>query len=754
MMAEWHQLPEDQYKVPESSLTLPRSQAILAAVARRTDLSLEWCALFQRDSQPLLETIVVDFACDGVPNRNQVGIEIPERIVIRIAPDKNLPIEVRALRKGFPLLLHQNAVEPNTAPSLCLYAEPQAAVNRSWTAERFLQRIEEWLIRAATGSLHLDDQPVEQLFFTTRSELVLPHDYEARRNEPNLKAWGTASAERTNKGCTYTLHWDSAEQQKQAKLLDLLIVSLSPVVHGRPEENPVTLGQLHDIFVQRGADVAGSLREAIRSRVSSAGRNENDQDGSTMILLEIPVVRHAGGPVERTFRRAFLVMKGFLDLGQSLTVLMRHERKFYAESSGILQPIQSDEWRSIAIEGIDVLFAMSKTLARLHSGVIQSGPICVLVGAGSLGAAMLDCWLRSGWGTWSVVDNDYLKPHNLARHPAESWAIGLNKAVAAAARANELGQGANQVTAFPLSGLDDANPELQQAFANAQLVVDVTTDLDFPRKSSQAENKARHATTFLTPSAKSSVLMIEDEKRGARLRTLEAQYYRALLNEPWGETHLLGHSGRQWTGAGCRDKSTVMPYTAVLVHAANLAEQVRAHLESPEACIQVWTRNPATGDVLNRCVPCTNERSIGLGQVTISIDEGLITKLRALRQAQLPGETGGILLGYHDFNLNLLVVVDASPAPTDSEATATTFKRGTAGVKQIIESAATRTVNIVQYIGEWHSHPPKVSAYPSVDDKIQVLNLAAVLAEDGLPVLSLIVGDGSNELMAMLGAAI
>lgn len=753
-MAEWHQLPEDQYKVPATSLTLPRSQAILAAVARRTDLSLEWCALFQRDNQPLLETLVVDFACDGVPNRNHVGIEIPERIAIRIATDKDLPIEVRALRKGFPLLLHQNAVEPNTAPSLCLYAEPQAAVNRSWTAERFLHRIEEWLIRAATGSLHLDDQPVEQLFFTTRSELVLPHDYEVRRIEPSLKAWGTASAERSNKGCTYTLHWDSPELQNQAKLLDLLIVSLSPVVHGRPEENPVTLGQLHDIFAQRGADVAGSLREAIRSRVSSAGRNEKEQDGSTMILLEIPVVRHTGGPVERTFRRAFLIMKGFLDLGQSLTVLMRHERKFYAESSGILQPIQSEEWRSTAIEGIDVLFAMSKKLARLHSGVIPSGPIGVLVGAGSLGAVMLDCWLRSGWGTWSVVDNDYLKPHNLVRHPAENWAIGLNKAVAAAARANEIGQGANQVTAFPVSGLDDGNPGLQQAFANAQLVVDVTTDLDFPRKVSQIENKARHATAFLTPSANGSVLMLEDEKRGARLRTLEAQYYRAILNEPWGETHLLGHNGRQWTGAGCRDKSTVMPYTAVLAHAANLVEQLRSHLESPDACIRVWTRNPATGDVLSRSVPCTSERNIGLGHITISIDEALIAKLRALRQAQLPGETGGILLGYHDFNLNLLVVVDASQAPTDSEATATTFKRGTVGVKQLIESAATRTANIVQYIGEWHSHPPKVSAYPSVDDKIQVLNLAAVLAEDGLPVLSLIVGDGSNELMAMLGAAI
>jgi integrative and conjugative element protein (TIGR02256 family) len=132
------------------------------------------------------------------------------------------------------------------------------------------------------------------------------------------------------------------------------------------------------------------------------------------------------------------------------------------------------------------------------------------------------------------------------------------------------------------------------------------------------------------------------------------------------------------------------------------------------------------------------------------LDHGLIHKLRDLREAQLPLETGGILMGYHDFNLNLLVVVDACAAPVDSDATPTTFKRGIAGVKEIIDSAAVRTAGIVQYIGEWHSHPPKVSTAPSKDDQIQLLSLATLLADDGLPALSLSVGEGP-ELTAMLG---
>lgn len=43
---------------------------------------------------------------------------------------------------------------------------------------------------------------------------------------------------------------------------------------------------------------------------------------------------------------------------------------------------------------------------------------------------------------------------------------------------------------------------------------------------------------------------IEDSERGTRLTHLEAQYYRAILTNDWGEEHLSGHYGGLIVGGG------------------------------------------------------------------------------------------------------------------------------------------------------------------------------------------------------------
>src|SRR5207249_8808560 len=82
-----------------------------------------------------------------------------------------------------------------------------------------------------------------------------------------------------------------------------------------------------------------------------------------------------------------------------------------------------------------------------------------------------------------------------------------------------------------------------------------------------------------------------------RLDVLEAQYYRLVLGAAWGETHLLGHHGNLWVGAGCRDISTVLSNEFVQLHAAVLARQLRMRSRSPDPVIQVWRMNPDTGIV-------------------------------------------------------------------------------------------------------------------------------------------------------------
>ena len=129
------------------------------------------------------------------------------------------------------------------------------------------------------------------------------------------------------------------------------------------------------------------------------------------------------------------------------------------------------------------------------------------------------------------------------------------------------------------------------------------------------------------------------------------------------------------------------------------------------------------------------------GEWTLCADEGFIDKAHEARTRKLPNETGGVLLGSYDMQRKIVYVVDCLPAPPDSEEWPTLYIRGYRRLRLKIEKIQQITVNELQYIGEWHSHPPGCSVKPSHDDR-QVFNwLSDHMKIDGLPPLMLIVGD-------------
>jgi integrative and conjugative element protein (TIGR02256 family) len=130
------------------------------------------------------------------------------------------------------------------------------------------------------------------------------------------------------------------------------------------------------------------------------------------------------------------------------------------------------------------------------------------------------------------------------------------------------------------------------------------------------------------------------------------------------------------------------------------------------------------------------------------LDKGLESKLRQLRAEKLPAESGGVLLGYHDLNLGEAVIVDVLPPPPDSRHSTGFFERGAEGLLELYGEVQRRTGNVVGYLGEWHSHPPGHNARQSPDDLLQLFKLTLGMADDGLPVIQLIVGERDLELYA------
>lgn len=235
--------------------------------------------------------------------------------------------------------------------------------------------------------------------------------------------------------------------------------------------------------------------------------------------------------------------------------------------------------------------------------------------------------------------------------------------------------------------------------------------------------------------------MLEDAERRVRTASLEAQYYRAILRSAWGTRHLTTESTVRRTGAGCRDRSLVMSAESILLHGAILARRLRLLADRDTASIGVWTCDDGNGSVSFQDVPVHDMRQATCGIWKIYWDDGLDEHLRGLRTRSLPNETGGILLGVTDHKLHTIHIVDALDAPLDSDASPEGFTRGREGVEQARQDCLTRTARMVDYVGEWHSHPRGVSANPSGLDVELLAHLATILASDGVPGVMLIVGE-------------
>jgi hypothetical protein len=732
----YHDLPDVVAVDNVDGLTIPRARTLFGAIQRQRDYSLIQLLRHPVEGAPTIEYLIVEVVCDGVPAKNTVGIHYREHLALCVHGDPKRLIEVLALRQDFPVLMHQNLGMPGAPASLCLYFEPASVTMRTWTPAAFLRRIQWWLEKSARGELHPADQPVERLFFASIYELVLPWNWAELGKNPAFRFALIQQSEHPNRGFTCFLEAIPKDMPK-VKGIAHVELTLPAVIHGIIEHAPVTLGQLADMLKRRKVDLIEALCVAIQDRVDGNGVDVSTSDNYAVILLHLPVCRTTDAEPDTVLHYAFISLASVFELGKAIGSLFVLDKKYYKD----VIPQQTTAWRDQPIFPMDVLMRNDGAAARRQSGITEEGPASVLIGAGSLGSALLNLWGRSGWGRWTVIDKDHIKPHNLSRHSAYMQHIGAPKAAVVAELHTAAMGRATEIVPLVADATDLTQESVTNTLSAATLVVDASTTLEYPRIASTVDALPRHVSVFVAPNGRSAVLLAEDAGRTQRLRTLEAQYYRALIQEDWGKTHLSGHANTFWSGAGCRDISVVMPYSRILGHASTFAEQIQCVVAHENALIRIWQRDPVLGSVEVHDVAIFPEHRFTFGELDLFIDEGVKQQLQVLRQRALPNETGGVLLGYHDFNINAVVIVAGLPAPPDSKAGPDFFKRGIAGLPEKVNDASTRTAGMVGYVGEWHSHPPGHSALPSQQDWVQFLHVAFDMNHDDMPAIQLIIGE-------------
>ncbi len=150
------------------SLGYERSKQLAIAINKNEYAHLIKC---KRDKSTDFITFQVDVE---LPQRPPVPINQIEDILIKVKDENDIP-DVFALREDFPETIHQNLVSLGSPAWLCLYEDPWVDISDTITPELFIERIREWLKRAAINELHLHDQPLEP-YLITKEKIIISED--------------------------------------------------------------------------------------------------------------------------------------------------------------------------------------------------------------------------------------------------------------------------------------------------------------------------------------------------------------------------------------------------------------------------------------------------------------------------------------------------------------------------------------------------------------------------------------------------
>ena len=690
-----------------------------------------------RASDSKNETVVFDVEVE-TPQICMHDIHSTERLAATFSGDGNAKPEVVALRADFPLVPHLNLRAEEFPRSLCLYDQPWEELQFQWTAPAFIERVRAWLSQTAQGTLHGNDQPLEPFFLGSRDTIIMPRALVANAS---MDVQWLDIVRRGNDDRFVLVARIQVEGQRRENPARFVatVVKCQPVQHGVIRRCPRTLGELHAAMQPTGLDLISTLKERL---AAYKGTRFADPSAHLILVLLIPKCRYDGGPVESTEVKSFGLNEEILEVGVRIGLWTAPHGVNYR-----IGPRTPRDGTGITMEILNAYMTLSREQSALMNDLPGRDPRpLVAVGAGTLGSQLIMNLGRGGFGSWTIVDDDLLLPHNLTRHALDGDSLGWLKAdalveminrladdepIAQALTANVLSQGKHQ------SAIDDA-------LSRSEAIIDLAASVPVGRYLAHHTASSRRVALFMNPRGTDLVLLAEDVKRHARLDCLEMQYYRALCHTADLCEHLLsGESGMSY-GQSCRDLSFRLSQDLVALYAGLGARALREALADEDATIRVWTVKAGDLSVEAIRVPVSATVDWQSDTWTIVTDKQVLDAIFRLREGKLPCETGGVLIGSYDMQRKLLYVVDVLPSPPDSEEYPTAYIRGSARLQEQVEKIRQITKYNLDYVGEWHSHPEGYAVEPSSDDAELFSWLQGHMSTEGKPALLVIAGAGNQ----------
>jgi hypothetical protein len=637
-------------------LEIAKAKAVALALHSLPYVHLLECRRF---SDARVKEIVVFDTEVEVGQRPVYEIHPIERIAVVFSADDAVEPEVLALRKDFPQVPHLFSKPDDIPRRLCLYADSFDEVKLRLTAIRFIERIREWLALTAKGKLHQQDQPLEPLLLESAGTIVIPYDIFSCTDARTPKLLAIKGINRGDYRTFLIAEREGIEsfQSEQLAFVATAFVG-TPQQHGIFHRQPKNLCELHQFL-----GIETNLLSELRERLKIWQNKRYILSAKLALIIALPKKREESSGLETKEYWAFISTKTLKDIGEEIGI--------WNNVDGIIGTLilvnEEMQGQKIDIIPLRTMFYLTRDSAAALAGLPKVDRIKITaIGLGALGSQVFINLIRMGYGTWSIIDEDHLLPHNLSRHSLDGFAVGFPKTDVLAYVANNIIDGEIIATPIVANVLNprEEKQKVNEALTDTEVILDVSTSVAVERYLARdIESCARRISLFLNPSGSDVVMLAEDRNREASLDYLEMQYYRHLINTTGFEHHLVQNGNSIRYSNSCRDISSTISQEYVALHAAICSRALRNVLSEENCSIKIWQAEPR-----NLAVHCSEVNAFKMLEYKIQdwklcTDQWFIDKIYDARKAKLPRETGGVLVGSFDMQRKIVYVVDAVSSP-------------------------------------------------------------------------------------------
>jgi integrative and conjugative element protein (TIGR02256 family) len=398
---------------------------------------------------------------------------------------------------------------------------------------------------------------------------------------------------------------------------------------------------------------------------------------------------------------------------------------------------------------------LAKELSGLKTKLFNKKTI--FIGCGAVGSKLIMHLAKSGLSNYEIVDEDKLSPHNLIRHALFANSTGKYKAEATkeeienifySDKANLLIRSENIKGEKYLESLTSTKAK------KISTIIDTTASNSFQLYISDYNfnSKTKCIRCEIAFDGRLGILKIEGNKRTPRLDDLNIYLIDLAIDNTFISSWLRDFDSKRKNGnfefeeinvgVSCNSNTLKLSDDIISLHTSSFSLGIKNAKSSTKGIVQISMLSEGASN------PMSTE-SIIVGKVLelkfrndsnwrVRIQEDLSSALFKELEDNKPNETGGLLIGKVDAQRKIIYITRFTKASSDSVKKPYYFIRGTKDVPEEIDSIRQNTGGLIDYVGEWHTHPAGGNK-PSTTDYTAVRELRNILDKIPYPTFIAIV---------------